>query len=89
MLGISNKINCKNIVWTEILQGRETVKYLNVVSAIPGIFAECTAMRYRVCKIINLMKGGSRKKRPEKIQCHCQVLLRFSDMPCPLDRSRQ
>lgn len=36
------------------------------ISAIPGIFAECTAMHYRIFKKINLMKGGSRKKEQEK-----------------------
>lgn len=51
------------------------------ISAIPGIFAECTAIHYRIFKIINLMKGGSRRKGPGKIHCHCQVQLPFSDMP--------
>ena len=49
-----------------ISKEQERVKYLNVVSAIPGVFAECTAMHYRVYKIINLMKGGSRKKGSRK-----------------------
>lgn len=44
----------------------EKEKYLNVASSIPGIFAECKAKHYRVYKVINLLKGVS-KKTPEKV----------------------